>query len=186
MVYYLEGSAHGRFQPLHNEHLRYLLAAKKMCRFLWIGITQYDIYSLSISPKDPHRQERKNNPLTYFERIEMITNAFLENSIKKDEFAFIPFPIENPRSLPGFLPTYIPIFTTINDEWNEEKIKVLQNEGYMVSSLWEDRAKKINGMTIRGLICSGDENWKQMVPHATIELIEKYNIRQRIKNINNY
>jgi nicotinamide mononucleotide adenylyltransferase len=186
LIKYSEGSAHGRFQPLHNEHLRYLLAAKKLCKFLWIGITQYDVYSLSFSPKDPHRQEYKNNPLTYFERLQMIKNAFLQNSVKNDEFAFIPFPIENPDSLPGFLPPSIPIFTTINDKWNEDKINILESKGYKVIILWEDRTKKINGITIRNLIRLGDESWKQMVPLATIDTIEKHNIRDRIINLDNY
>jgi len=38
-----EGSAHGRFQPFHNGHLEYVLAAQKQSDFLWIGITKFDI-----------------------------------------------------------------------------------------------------------------------------------------------
>lgn len=180
---YTEVSAVGRFQPLHNGHLRYLLAAKQQCDYLWIGISQYDVYSLSTCIEDPHRQKPENNPLTYFERVEMITNALLFCVLKRDEFGFVPFPIETPERLGGFLSTTIPIFTTLSDGWNEHKINLLKKLGYSVIVLWEDRAKELNGTTIRQLICAGNESWKQMVPRATIEIIEKYKIRDRIINL---
>jgi|GEM_PF-3973487 len=31
---------HGRFQALHNDHLKYLLAGKACCRHLTVGITK--------------------------------------------------------------------------------------------------------------------------------------------------
>ena len=40
---YEQGSVHGRFQPPHNGHLEYILAAKVQVKFLWIGIARYDI-----------------------------------------------------------------------------------------------------------------------------------------------
>jgi D-arabinose 5-phosphate isomerase GutQ len=36
------GVIHGRFQILHNDHLKYLLAGKDLCRHLVIGITNPD------------------------------------------------------------------------------------------------------------------------------------------------
>ena len=183
MKRYPQGSVHGRFQPFHNGHLKYSLLAKERCDFLWVGITQYNIGKLSPSPKDPHRQERKNNPLTYFERIEMITNALLDNGLKIEEFGIIPFPIETPKLLPGFLPITVPVFTTINDQWNVEKIIILRNIGYEVITLWEDREKICNGIIIREMICSGDENWKQHMPRATIDTIIKYQIEARLKSL---
>lgn len=183
MKKYIQGSAHGRFQIFHLGHLKYLLTAKQHCDFLWIGITQYNIHSLLPSPEDPHRQESIHNPLTFFERVELITNVLLDNGIKINEFNIIPFPIEHPQSLPGFLPTSIPIFTTINDSWNEYKIYILKEIGYKVISLWEDRNKVINGINIRNLILRGNDKWKTQVPEATIKIIEKYNIQDRIKSL---
>jgi cytidyltransferase-like protein len=180
MKRYRQGSVHGRFQPLHNGHLKYVLRAKELCDFLWVGITQYNVNSLAESPKDRHRQESIHNPLTYFERAEMITDVLLDSSLKLSQFDIIPFPIERPECLPGFLPTTVPIFTTINDQWNIEKINTLRSIGYEVVTLWEDVEKEFNGMNIRKLICLGDETWKQQVPPATIRIIEKYGIRDRL------
>src|SRR6266566_3359337 len=84
-----EGSAHGRFQPFHNGHLEYVLAAQKQCSFLWIGITKFDIEELS--PLGRTREKPENNPLTYHQRLTMITEALVENGVGRAEFAFIPF-----------------------------------------------------------------------------------------------
>src|SRR5437763_1227629 len=126
---YDEGSVHGRFQILHNEHLEYILGAKERCRYLWIGLTQFDIRNLAPSPA-LHRQMAVNNPLTFAERVEMITDALVMSGIDRDEFGFVPFPIENWQRLPDFLPLAVPCFTTICDEWNEEKIRRLEGIGY--------------------------------------------------------
>lgn len=180
---YLEGSVHGRFQPIHNGHLKYILTAKERCDFLWIGITQYNIRNLSESPQDPHRQETFHNPFTFHERVEMITNALLDNGLLLDEFDIIPFPIETPECLPDFLPAYITIFTTVYDQWNKYKIDVLRGKGYEVIVLWEESIKEFDGIMIRNLIHDGDEIWKRKVPQATIDIIDKYHIRDRIRSL---
>lgn len=180
---YAFGSAHGRFQPFHNGHLKYLLAAKEQCEFLWVGITQHDIHDLTECPLDPHRQEKLHNPLTFYERHEMISQALLDIGLSRNEFDIIPFPIENPSCLPDFLPINIPVFTTIYDEWNKHKIEVLKQQGYKVIVLWEEDKKNVDGITIRKQILLGNDSWKQSVPKATIEIIEKYNIQERLRSL---
>ena len=89
MKRYDKGSVHGRFQPLHNGHLRYILSAKERCNFLWVGVTQYNIHNLLETPQDPHRQEQIHNPLTFHERLEMITKVLLDNGLALNEFDII-------------------------------------------------------------------------------------------------
>ena len=178
---YPEGSVNGRFQPLHNGHLRYLIAAKKRCDFLWVGITQSNIYSLDQSPVDPHRQSAINNPLTFFERFLIIQKALLDTNIEREEFGIIPFPVDSPEYLPNFLPVSIPIFTVVCDEWNTHKTDVLRQHGYKVIVLWEDRNKDIIGTHIREEISLGKHSWKAQVPAATVSIIEQYGIDKRIQ-----
>lgn len=180
MMQHAQGSVHGRFQPLHNGHLQYILAAKDRCSFLWIGVTQYNIYNLLQSPQDPHRQEGFHNPLTFYERVEMIRKATTDNGLSLSEFDIVPFPIETPAHLTDFLPTSIPIFTTIYDQWNRHKVDVLREAGYQVIVLWEESTKPIDGMTIRSLICDGGDTWKDMVPQATVDIIQRHRIRDRL------
>ncbi len=176
-----EASVHGRFQVLHNDHLEYILAAKKRCRYLWIGITKYD--SDHLNPLGRHRERPEANPLTYFERIQMITEALVDEGIHLAEFSFVPFPIENPALLSRFLPNSIPCFTTICEDWNREKIQLLKDYGYTVLVLWERIPKKISGSRIREDIALNGKVWRNLVPAATVRSIEKLALAERLKKL---
>jgi cytidyltransferase-like protein len=176
-------AVNGRFQPLHLGHLEYILAAKKHCDFLCVGITQYDISNLLKSPLDAHREIPENNPLSYFERVEMITEVLLSNGLNFNEFSITPFPIDRIEYLENYIPKEIPIFTTICDEWNINKIKKLESIGYNVRVLFERTSKEYSGLIIRDLIFRGDDHWKNMVPQEAIRVIEKYNIKARLTKL---
>ena len=180
-----QGSVHGRFQPFHNDHLEYVLAAKKQCKFLWIGITKYDITKFETSPLGRHRERPENNPLTYFERITAIGDALVEAGVSQSAFGFVPFPIETPSHLPAFMPTSIPCFTTICEDWNKEKIRVLRDYGYEVIVLWEREKKLITGGAIRQSIMEGGSKWMQMVPPATARAVERLKLKDRLIEIAN-
>jgi cytidyltransferase-like protein len=175
-----EGSVHGRFQPFHNGHVNYLLEAKSRCEYIWIGITQYDIRALQSTPAADHRVERENNPLTYFERLQIIAESLIDIGITKNDFGFVPFPIENPTRLPDFLPITIPCFTTVCEEWNRHKIRLLEAQGYEVIVLWEKEYKEVNGLEIRHQIRTGQHGWQSLVPPATIRAVERYKVRDRL------
>ncbi|MEJ2698658.1 MAG: nicotinate-nucleotide adenylyltransferase, partial [Desulfuromonadales bacterium] len=66
------GVIHGRFQVLHNDHLRFLLAGKSLCRHLVVGITNPDPHLTREDPADQHRHSPLANPLTYWERYLMV------------------------------------------------------------------------------------------------------------------
>lgn len=177
-----EGSAHGRFQPFHNDHLDYVLAAKQRCEFLWVGITRFDTSAGTFRPLGRQRERPEANPLNYYERISIIREALLDVRVPPRAFGFVPFPIEMPRSLVTFLPKRVPCFTTICEDWNREKIRVLTEEGYEVVVLWE-REKRVSGSEIRRLVASGDNSWKKMVPMATVRAIENLDLAERLNRL---
>ena len=86
------GFIHGRFQVLHNDHLKYLLAGKALCDRLIVGVTNPDETSTADEPADPHRSDAGNNPLTYAEREAMIRAALREAGVPETDFDVIPFP----------------------------------------------------------------------------------------------
>jgi nicotinamide mononucleotide adenylyltransferase len=174
------GSVHGRFQPFHNEHLEYVIAAKQRCEFLWIGITKYDITPSEFTPLGRPRERPENNPLTYYERVNMIMDAMVGAGVDRASFGFVPFPIETPHRLPEFMPVSVPCFTTVCEEWNREKIKILRSYGYDVIVLWERTEKLVTGGAIREDIMSGGSAWREMVPPQTLLAIEALNLRQRL------
>jgi nicotinamide mononucleotide adenylyltransferase len=177
------GSVHGRFQPFHNDHLEYVREAKSRCEFLWVGITKYDITPIEGSPLARARERPDHNPLTYFERITIIAEALIDTGISRESFAFVPFPIEAPRRLPAFMPTDIPCFTTIREEWNKEKIRVLTACGYQVIVLWERPEKLITGGAIRNDIVARGTYWRTVVPPATAKAVERLNLRERLTQL---
>jgi nicotinamide mononucleotide adenylyltransferase len=183
MEQYPVASAHGRFQPFHNGHLQYLLAAKERCRFLWVGITQSDIRALNSSPHDPHRGGSSNNPFTFFERLEMVTAALVTAGVSQCEFGVIPFPVDTPDLLPDFLPTTVPILTTIYDDWNRYKVQSLRQVGYDVQILWESNRKPAEGVQVRRLTVAGNEGWRDLVPTTTAVLLDRLNARQRLQTL---
>jgi nicotinamide-nucleotide adenylyltransferase len=177
------GSVHGRFQPFHNDHLEYVVAAKRLCDFLWIGITKYDITPADASPLGAKRERPENNPLSYFERINMIAATLKDDGVSPESFAFVPFPIETPTRLPLFLPISIPCYTTICEEWNKQKITVLQACGYDVRVLWERPDKKITGGAIRQDIMAGGSDWEKLVPKATVKAVRQLNLMERLRDL---
>jgi nicotinamide mononucleotide adenylyltransferase len=175
-----EGSVHGRFQPFHNDHLEYALAALKHCEYLWIGITKYDVTPTDYNPLGRPREKPENNPLTYFERIRMISQALIEVGVSRARFEFVPFPIETPKRLPSFMPRSVTCFTTVCEPWNEEKIAVLTELGYGVEVLWRRESKAVTGGIIRADIVAGGQCWRTMVPPATARAIEELNLADRL------
>jgi len=178
------GIVHGRFQPLHNNHLRDLIInAKNRCDHLIVGITNYNIYEgKKINPVDVHRFDSSNNPFTYYERFEMIKNTMIELGYKQSEFDIVPFPIENPEYLFNFVPKNAVYYITSFDEWGDEKIKILKNLGLNVNVMIKSdlSQKPISATMIRNKIKKG-EDWKQYVPKAVFEYITKNHLENKIK-----
>jgi nicotinamide mononucleotide adenylyltransferase len=181
-----EASVHGRFQPFHNEHLEYVLAAQELCDFLWIGITKYDVTATDSNPLGAIRERPENNPLTFFERVRIIREALIEAGVPAGSFGFVPFPIETPQRLPSFMPTTVPCFTTICEPWNREKIDVLRGLGYEVRVLLERTEKSVTGGAIRKDILEGGSMWGTMVPPATARAIEQLDLRSRLIKLKNF
>jgi len=174
-----EASAHGRFQPLHNGHMEYLLEAKRRCRFLWVGITAVDPIAAQRA-RGTAREQPWNNPLSYFERVVIIRGALIDAGLLPSEFACVPFPIEFPETLSNYVPTALPCLTTICEEWNRQKIRLLESLGYSVTVLYERSSKEISGHQIRESVQAGLNSWETKVPPATVEAVKLLNLRGRL------
>jgi nicotinamide mononucleotide adenylyltransferase len=177
-------SVHGRFQPFHLEHLEYVTAAIANTEFLHIGVTQFETAHLKhVHGAGDHRDNRASNPLTYFERAELISLALTGAGYTKSQFRVGPFPIEHPNQLADFLPTTIPILTTRVDEWNDRKIALLTDLGYSVRTLFDRDPKGVAGSSIRSMMADGDESWHSMVPKSTIPYLVSLDLGGRIKQL---
>ncbi|MFX1316984.1 MAG: nicotinate-nucleotide adenylyltransferase [Promethearchaeota archaeon] len=178
------GVIHGRFQVLHNDHVKYLLAGKKLCNHLIVGITNPDPSLTKRDDSNPHRSTPLANPLTYYERYIMVREVLKEEGLELSEFSIVPFPI----NIPGFLKYYVPMdavfFLTIYDDWGRQKKKFFQSLGLKIHVLWEVSIDKkgLSSMDIREFIIK-DEPWEHLVPSSVVKLIKGWDIINRIKII---
>jgi len=180
------GVIHGRFQMLHIGHMEYLLAGKERCDYLLIGIANPDISLTKNSAANPHRSTSLANPLTYYERFQMIMGAMLEAGVERRAFDIVPFPINYPDLLFNYTPLSAKYYMTIYDEWSKEKQLSLQNLGCDIEVMWvRTNAEKVtSGTEVRNRIIRGEE-WKQLVPASVFEYITKHGIDTRIRKTGN-
>lgn len=177
-------AVHGRFQPLHLDHMEYILRALDRANYLHIGIAQFERGRLvSVPGAGAHRQSAAANPLSYFERARLLDIALIGADISTDRYSIGPFPLERPHDLTEYLPNNIPILTTQVEEWNDHKIALLRAQGYVVDVLYERDPKGVSGAEIRRLIAMGEDAWATMVPASTVAYLKSLNLQQRMMEL---
>lgn len=157
--------------------MEYILTAKSRCEYLWIGLTQYDLFGSS--EISDHRHLQSANPLTYVERMAMISRSLQASGIAFSEYGFVPFPIDSPEKLPHFVDVNTVCFTTVCESWNETKVGILRQHGYDVIVLYE-REKSVSSSDIRNSILEGSDEWRESVPEATAEFLDEIGFRSRL------
>ena len=176
------GIVHGRFQVFHSDHLEYALAAKAHCERLIVGITSPDPEQTAADAADDHRHLAKENPLSYFERLQLIECALRDAGVAAGEFLIVPFPINRLDLLHHYVPSAATHYLTIYDDWGRTKLDRMQALGFDVEVLWERplAEKKIHGRKLRRLIAAG-EPWRQLVPAGVAALLDSWEIAARLR-----
>lgn len=178
------GIVNGRFQVLHLKHMEYILAAKMRCDKLYIGITNPDGAHTRDTVHDENRGTKAGNPLTYFERCEMIRGAMEEFGVPAKEYDFIPFPINTPEYLAQYTPEEAVYYVGMFDAWDEEKYKILRSLDLNVNVLWRkpEEEKGITATKVRELIAT-DQEWKQFVPKSVYHYLTEHELDKRVKRL---
>ena len=182
------GIVNGRFQVLHLKHMEYILAAKMHCDKLYIGhpVHPADRGARPAHPcmHDENRGTKAGNPLTYFERCEMIRGAMEEFNVPAKEYDFIPFPISMPEYITQYTPKEAVYYVGMFDAWDEEKYKILRSLDLDVNILWRktEEEKGITGSKVRELIAT-DQEWKQFVPKSVYHYLTENELDKRVKRL---
>jgi nicotinamide-nucleotide adenylyltransferase len=178
------GVIHGRFQVLHHDHMKYLLAGKSRCRHLIVGITNPDPSLTRHDPADPHRSALQANPLTYYERYVMVRAALTEAGVDLQDFSVVPFPINVPELYTHYLPLDAIFYLTIYDDWGRRKLERFQDLGLKTEVLWvkTPEAKGLSASDIRARMVSG-EPWESLVPSCVAGLMKEWRIPERIRRL---
>lgn len=180
--FYETGVIHGRFQVLHKDHLKYLLAGKVHCRRLVVGITNPDPFLTKNENADLKRSDPLANPLTYYERHIMVEKALLESGLHHRDFMIVPFPINLPELYQYYVPMDAVFFLTIYDDWGRRKLQYFKSMGLITYVLWEvpPNQKGISAGEIRGRIAA-DQPWEHLTPACVPPLIERWGVRDRLR-----
>lgn len=156
----------GRFQPLHLGHVKVLE---------WLS-ERYDDVLVIIGSAD--KGVTKDNPFTLGERMEMFLRTFGRR------FTLCGVPDTNGGS--SLWGAYV-------RHWCPRFEIAYSNNGYVRAALrysgvavmehpFFDRYV-LSGRRIRQMIASGDEGWRELVPHAVSELIDEVGGVERIKEL---
>lgn len=174
------GVIHGRFQMLHKGHMEYLLAGMNRCERLIIGICNPDSTLMKYDAANPHRATASANPLTYFERYEMIKGALLESGA--GSFDIVPFPINYPELIHNYTPIEAKYYVTIYDQWGEKKKRLLEELGCDVDVMWTrtDNERFTSGTEVRQKIINGEE-WSDLVPPFVYRYTIEHEIDKRLR-----
>lgn len=179
------GVVFGRFQIFNLKHMEYILAAKMRCQKLYIGITHADlVYFAATSSLDLHGTTKRDNPLTYLERYEVIQGALLDFGVRRKEFGIIPFPISQPDLILQYAPRDATYYLSINSEWDEEKAQSIERLGLKTEHLWQRKGGDggTSGFEVREMIAQNGP-WQQYVPKTVSDYILRRGIDQRIREL---
>lgn len=178
---YSVGVIHGRFQVLHNDHLAYLLAGKALCKKLVVGITNPDPGRTAAEATDVQRGLESNNPLSYYQRAQLVEAVLLEQGIARDAFMVVPFPINLPQLYRWYVPLDATFFVTIYDDWGRAKLQRFSDLGLRTHVLRDvpNDEKGLSASQVRQLMQQGG-NWQNLVPPAAARLLMQWDIPQRL------
>jgi nicotinamide-nucleotide adenylyltransferase len=158
----------GRFQPFHNGHLSVLKKIYKHYDTIIIGIgsSQYS--------------HTKENPFSFEERKQMITESLENQNIKN--FSIIAIPdIHNPPNWVSHVVSMVKDFDVVytNNSFTQQ---LFLEKGYKVNNTDLIKRNQYCGSIIRNNIIS-DKQWENLVPKPVEHIIKKSNGIQRIKNV---
>lgn len=175
------GVIHGRFQILHNDHMKYLLAGKERCRHLVIGITNPDPTLTKTDHADTDRSKASANPLSYYERHCMVRAAMSELGYY-NEISIVPFPINLPELYRYYVPLDATFFLTIYDAWGEKKKQIFESRGLKTEVLWRNAIseKGLTSTLIREKMIK-NEDWQSLVPRVVVDLAHTFKIVERLQ-----
>lgn len=178
---YPVGVIHGRFQVLHNDHMRYLLAGKALCDHLVVGVTNPDPTLTAHDQADPARSMPASNPLTYFERYRLLVEALQEAGVPLETFSVVPFPVNRPELYRYYVPLDAVFFLTIYDDWGRRKLALFTEQGLRCHVLWQrpSAEKGLTATAVRQAMIEG-RPWQHMVPPSVARLLVEWDVPGRL------
>jgi len=176
------GIVHGRFQPPHNGHLRYILAALTRAQRVIIGVATPKLCSEEEAARTGYPCTATLNPFSYDERIGMLSAALGAAGIPAERYSFIAFPSDY-ANLQTIVPPSTVFLMSITSEGDTRKAVHLTSLGYAteaVISLPEDEDRE-HAEAVRASARSGTDGWKALVPPAVAAYMDAHGLTERLR-----
>ena len=166
----IRGILIGRMQPVHNGHMEVIKQILTEVDEIIIGIGSAQ---LSHEIKDP---------FTAGERLMMMNQALAEIEVDPSRYYIIPMQDINFHAIwPSHIKMLTPPFDIVYSG-NSLVKQLFSEEGYEVRQPPLYDRVHLSGTEVRRRMIN-DENWRELVPNATAELIMEINGVERIKNL---
>ena len=160
----------GRMQPVHNGHMEVIKRILEEVDEIVIGIGSAQ---LSHEVKDP---------FTAGERVLMMTQALAEINVDPSRYYIIPMQDINFNAIwVSHVKMLTPPFSILYSG-NPLVKQLFSEEGYEVRQPPLYDRLNLSGTEVRRRILK-DENWQELVPNATIELLREIDGVNRLKNL---
>ena len=166
----IRGILIGRMQPVHNGHMEVIKEILSEVDEIIIGIGSAQ---LSHELKDP---------FTAGERVLMMNQALAEAGVDPSRYYIIPMQDINFNAIwPSHVEMLTPPFNIVYSG-NPLVKQLFREEGYEVKQPPLYDRLHLSGTEVRRRILN-DENWQELVPNATVELIHEIDGVERIRNL---
>lgn len=166
----LRGILIGRMQPVHNGHIQVIESILDEVDEIIIGIGSAQ---LSHSLKDP---------FTAGERVVMMNQALADIGVDSSRYYIIPMQDINFNALwVSHVKMLTPPFSVVYSG-NPLVKQLFAEEGYEVKQPPLYDRLNLSGTEVRNRIIE-DKNWQELVPDATVKLINEINGDKRLKNL---
>jgi nicotinamide-nucleotide adenylyltransferase len=160
----------GRMQPVHNGHMQVINKILEEVDEIIIGIGSAQL------------SHELKNPFTAGERILMMSQALAESNIDPKRYYIIPMEDINYNALwVSHVKMMTPPFSVLYSG-NSLVKQLFKEEGFKVKQPPLYDRLHLSGTEIRRRILE-DENWQELVPKATADLIAEINGVERLKNL---
>lgn len=178
------GIVHGRFQPPHNGHIRYILSALEKCNHLYIGICTPPVCTREEAEHSGYPCTPALNPFTHDERMALITASLDALGVNRNRYTFIPFP-SNYKNLDEILLRNTVFLMSVTGKSDQAKIDFIKGLGYKVKNIMsipENHNRERSGM-VRDTAHTGAIDWESVVPKPVSDYIKKPEIKERLKTL---
>ncbi|HXV51087.1 MAG TPA: nicotinamide-nucleotide adenylyltransferase [Nitrosopumilaceae archaeon] len=165
----MNGLLIGRFQPFHLGHLEAILFGLSRVENLWIGIGS------------SNKSNEMKNPFTADERKEMIISSLDKKIAEKIKIYYIPDVSDHSKwtlEINSIVPKYDVVFS--NDEFTQH---LFQKRGVKIIPVTLKQRESLSGTNIRAKIAN-NQDWKDLVPEGTRNVLLKINAKDRLKVFN--